>query len=45
MSDIGELSPNCVSAAEVLSGFRSSGSMRFLENGEQEGMEETGMVL
>lgn len=32
VSDIGELSPNCVSAAEVLSRFRSSSSLRFLEN-------------
>ena len=43
VSDIGELSPNCVSAAEVLSRFRNSGPMRFLESEETETVEEIGM--
>ena len=44
-SDVGELSPTCVSAAEVLSRFRSSGSLRFLEKGEEGTKEpETGVL-
>ena len=34
VSTPGELSPSCVNAAEVLSRFRSSGSLRFIENEE-----------
>ena len=44
-SDVGELSPTCVSAAEVLSRFRSSGSLRFLQDREDVIKEaETGML-
>lgn len=44
VAENGALSPDSVSAAEVLSRFRSSGSLRFLENGDKTDAEEIGMV-